>query len=175
MEITEIAGNERMRRGVGGGVVSGLVSGLVLAVYLTVMNVAQGGDLWIAAKGAALPFLGERVHQPGFDAAAVLLGVLCHMAISIGWGALFGAIVYGLSKGLTVLAGIAWGIVVWIGMYYAVLPLVGAGDFARSVPVSSAIVTHVLFGLVLGIAFLPYQRTVTRTTDLPTHHVPLPH
>ena len=175
MDGTHIDGNERMRRGVGGGAVAGIVAGLVLAAFLTVMNLSQGKDFWVGFKGAALPFLGERVHQPGFDALAVSLGVACHMAISIGWGVLFGALAYGLSKGFTVAAGALWGAVVWIGMYYVVLPIVGAAEVTRSVPVLHAIATHVLFGLVMGLAFLPYQRSVVRTTDLPRHQVPLPH
>ena len=171
----KIETDERLRRGLGGGAVAGIIAGLVLAAFLTIMNVRHGQDVWVGLKGAALPFLGARVQQPGFDALAVLLGVVCHMAVSIGWGVLFGAIVYGFSKGLTVAAGAVWGIVVWLGMYYAVLPAVGAGDLPRHVPVVNAILSHVLFGLVLGIGFLPFQRTVTQTPRLPTeHHVPQP-
>jgi len=34
--------------------------------------------------------------------------------------------------------GALWGIVVWLGMYYVVLPLVGMGQVARSVPLAMA-------------------------------------
>jgi hypothetical protein len=175
MDNSRSAESERWRRGLGGGIVAGIIAGAVLSVFMTIMNLTQGKDVWVGMKGAALPFLGERAHAPGFDAGAVVLGVLCHFAVSIGWGGLFGVIAYGLSKGMTVLAGALWGIVVWLGMYYAVLPLVGAGEVTRSTPVVQAITTHVLFGLVVGLGFLPYQRTVVRTSDFPTHHAPLPH
>jgi hypothetical protein len=174
MEDVRSVESERWRRGIGGGFVAGIVAGLVLSVFMTAMNLSQGKDLWVGMKGAALPFLGERVHQPGFDATAVPLGILCHFAVSVGWGMLFGVIAYGLSKGMTVVAGAVWGIVVWLGMYYAVLPLVGAGEVTRNTPVPMAIATHVLFGLVVGLGFLPYQRTIARTSDFPTHHAPLP-
>jgi hypothetical protein len=166
---------ERLRRGIGGGAVAGVVAGLILALFLTVMNLTHGQDLWVGLKGAALPFLGERVHQPGFDAVAVMLGVLCHTAVSVGWGVLFGAIAYGFSKGLTVAAGVVWGVVVWLGMYYAVLPAVGAGDLPRSIPVANAIASHVLFGITMALAFLPFQRAVARTPSAPTEfHAPQP-
>ena len=67
-------------------------------------------------------------------------------------------LVYGLSKPMTLLASLAFGIAVWLGMYYVVLPLAGLGDMARGSPISSAIMTHVVFGLGLGVGFLPFQR-----------------
>jgi hypothetical protein len=176
MNAAKIDGNERLRRGLAGGAAAGAVAGLVLAAFLTVMNLTHGKDLWVALKGAALPFLGARAAQPGFDALAVCLGVVCHFAVSIGWGILFGVIVYGLSRNLTPVAGAVWGIVVWLGMYYVVLPAVGAGEVTRATPVSNAIVTHLLFGISLALGFLPYQRTVEHPTGFPTEHgAPLPH
>lgn len=174
MDNIRNAESERWRRGLGGGIVAGIIAGAVLSVFMTIMNLTQGKDIWVGMKGAALPFLGARVHEPGFDSVAVPLGILCHFAVSVGWGALFGVITYGLTKGMTVLAGALWGIVVWLGMYYAVLPLVGAGEVTRTVPVVHAITTHVLFGLVVGLGFLPHQRTIARTSSFPTHHAPLP-
>jgi len=145
------------RRSVTGGIVAGLVSGVFLSAMNTAMMLARRGDVWSGLKGAGMPFLGERAAQPGFDAGAVLVGFLSHLAVSATWGLLFGVLFYGFSKGLTVVLGALWGIVVWLAMYYVVLPLVGLSAIARSVPVGSAIFFHVLFGLVVGIAFLPFQ------------------
>jgi hypothetical protein len=44
-------------------------------------------------------------------------------------------------------------------MYYVVLPLVGMGFVADQTPLAIAVVNHVVFGVAVALAFLPYQRT----------------
>ena len=171
----ETRATERIGRSVGGGVVAGLIAGLVLSLFMVVMNVLKGQDVWLVMKGAGLPFLGERAAQPGFDALAVVVGVLCHFAVSAVWGALFGLLFYGATKGATVAWGAAWGIVVWLGMYYVVGPFVGVPDLPKHVPVATAIAQHVLFGVVVGLGFLPFQRTVSSVQAPPLQRgMPLP-
>jgi hypothetical protein len=58
---------------------------------------------------------------------------------------------------MTLLAGVLWGVVVWLGMLYVALPVLGFPAGGNS-PLPVAIFTHVLFGVVLAAAFLPYQR-----------------
>ncbi len=155
----------------GGGVVAGLIGGIVLAIILAIVQVAYGGDIWVALKGASTPFLHERAAQPGFDGPAVALGLVIHFAISIVWGVLFALIAFGLSRGATVLAGAVWGVVVWLVMYYVVLPAVGLAQVARSQPIVNAVVGHVIFGLAVGLGFLPFQRPRVVT---PVGGAPLP-
>lgn len=147
------------KQAIKGGAVAGLIAGAVLTAFLMALVMIKGGDVWSNVfKGAAAPFLGAAATRPGFDPGPVMLGAIIHFAISIGWGIAFGLLVYGLSKPMTLLASLAFGIVVWLGMYYVVLPLAGLGDMARGSPISSAIMTHVVFGLGLGVGFLPFQR-----------------
>jgi len=141
-----------------GGAIAGILAGLILALFLVATSLAGGQDAWMALKGAGAPFLGQRAMQPGFDALALIVGALCHFAVAIIWGVAFGLLFFGLHKTTTMIAGLFWGFVVWIGMYYMVLPVLGLGDVARGTPISLAIVSHLLFGVVLGAAFLPYQR-----------------
>lgn len=147
-----------------GGIIAGLIGGAVSSVFMTIMNLAKGQDIWIGMKIAGMPFLGERAMQPGFDLGPVLIGVLSHFAVSIGWGVLFGLLFYGASRGATLVGGALWGIVVWLGMYYVVLPIVGLAELARMAPVGMAVFEHVLFGLAVGLGFLPFQRRRTRRT-----------
>lgn len=153
---------ERTSRGrghaLGGGVVAGITGGVVLTIVLAIATVASRQDLWPAFKGAAFPFLHERAHQPGFDGAAVLLGLICHLAVSIAWGVLFAAIFFGLSRGPTLLAGLVWGMVVWLVMYFVVGPLVGLPQMAKG-PMTMPIIMHLIFGFTIAVAFLPFQRT----------------
>jgi hypothetical protein len=144
-------------RAIAGGVVAGILAGLVLNVLMAAMTVSAGGDVWSAFKGAGMPFVGERAAQPGYDPLAIAAGILGHYLVSIGWGVLFGLLVYGLDRGLTVLAGAAYGLVVWLAMFWLVLPLAGLGAMSEQGANGMAVVTHVLFGLALGIGFLPFQ------------------
>lgn len=146
------------RRVVKGAVVAGLVSGGLLTVLMTAMSALRGKDIWFGMKGTAAPLLGERAMSSGFDALAVLLGIALHLFISVGWGLGFASIFYGLSKKATVLAGAFWGIAVWLGMYYVVLPLVGLASMRAGAPLSRVVAYHVFFGLILALAFLPFQK-----------------
>lgn len=141
-----------------GGVVAGLIAGVALSLLLVLMTRSAGGDIWAALKGASAPIYHERAHAPGFDAGPIALGILFHLAVSVVWGVLFALIFYGLSRSATVLAGGLWGIVVWLTMYYLVLPAFGLGDLVAHAPVQRAVLSHVVFGLIVGLAFVPYQR-----------------
>jgi hypothetical protein len=163
MSEIEVLTPKLRRRLIGaGGVVAGIIGGIAVSVALMVMAASHGQSLWSVTKGAALPFLGRRVMAPGFDGPAVLLGLVCHFGISIIWGLLFALLAFGLSRPATVLLGAFWGIVVWLVMYYAVLPIVGAGAIPHNVPVVAAVVNHLIFGLGVGLGFLPYQRPHAR-------------
>jgi hypothetical protein len=150
------------RRAATGGIVAGLIGGLVLAAFLLLVNLLQGQDFWSVMKLAAAPFLGMRAQVPGFDTVAIALGLLCHFAVSAIWGLLFGLAFHGLSRKGTLVAGAFWGIVVWVGMYFVVLPIVGLGAMAGQVPVLLSLVEHVLFGVALAAAYVPYQRQAPR-------------
>jgi hypothetical protein len=150
------------RRAATGGIVAGLIGGLVLAAFLLLVNLMQGKDVWSVFKFAATPFLGMRAQVPGFDALAILFGSLCHFAVSAIWGLLFGLAFHGLNRKGTLVAGAFWGIVVWVGMYFVVLPMVGLGMMASQAPVLLSLVEHVLFGVATAAAYVPYQREVPR-------------
>lgn len=149
-----------VKKAVGGGIQAGLVGGAAIALFLIVVAVSSGGTVWSVLKGAAAPFLGAQAATPEFALGPVLLGSVLHFAISAAWGAAFGVLAYGLSRGATVVAGLGWGLVVWLVMYYVVLPLAGLGAMVAQTPAVMAILAHLVFGLALGLAFLPFQRRI---------------
>jgi hypothetical protein len=163
----------RARQGGKGGVVAGLVGGIVLSVWTLFVGAIQGRDFWVGLKAAGYPFLRERALAPGFDGRAILVGGLCHFGVSIAWGIGFGLIAYGLSRAGTVAFGALWGLVVWIGMSFVVLPLVGAGALARGEGIVLAVSEHIVFGLALALAFLPFQRPAP-VVSRPLRRRPLP-
>jgi hypothetical protein len=136
--------------GAAAGVAAGAVLGLLMAVF------HPAGEHWVALKIAAYPFLGDRVLEPGFDALAVALGVGTHVAISVFWGVLFGSIAHGIGRAATVWAGAFWGVVVWLCMFGLVLPRLG-GHLAQGGGTPGVLLAHLIFGVVLGAAFLQFQ------------------
>ncbi|HJQ75070.1 MAG TPA: hypothetical protein VJ814_09300 [Gaiellaceae bacterium] len=42
-------------------------------------------------------------------------------------------------------------------MYYVVLPALGLGGLAAAAPVAFAIFQHLLFGVAVGAAYVPFQ------------------
>jgi hypothetical protein len=54
-------------------------------------------------------------------------------------------------------------------MHWVVLPVLGYADVSRAVPVNVALFEHLLFGVAMGIAFLPFQRPyLVRTPGIVT-------
>lgn len=141
-----------------GGALAGLAGGFAISVMTVASAVINGHDVWPSFKAAALPFMGTQVFAPGFDLPAVMAGVSTHFFVSMLWGAVFAVVAYGLSRVSTLVAATAWGLVVWFGMHWVALPLLGYGDVTRAIPVNMALFQHLLFGLAMGIVFLPFQR-----------------
>jgi hypothetical protein len=147
-----------VRRAAARGAFAGLAAGIFLSLLMTGMSAARGKDIWYGIKGAAAPFLGERATQAGFDLPAVALGLVSHLLISAIWGALFAMLFFGASRLTTVVAGALWGFVVWIGMYYVVLPIVGLAAMQHDAPVGRAIAFHLFFSVAMTAAFLLFPR-----------------
>jgi hypothetical protein len=159
--VEGVTSERKARQALWGGTVAGLMGGLVLTGFTSIVDLVRGRDLWTGLKMAAYPFLRDRVMAPGFDPEAVLKGVMCHLAVSLIWGVLFGLIAYGMSRSATVWFGLIWGIVAWIVTFYIVLPLATASLLTRGTPTLLAVGQHVLFGLTVGLTFLRYQRTIS--------------
>lgn len=146
------------RRGVKAGAIAGLIAGLVLTAFMAAMSYNRGADIWYGMKGAAAPFLGARATSPGFDLQPVALGLAVHLGISLAWGALFGLFAARMSTLVTMLFSVGYAFIVWLGMYYLVLPAVGLSNMRNDAPASRAIMFHMLFSVVLGASFLMVRR-----------------
>lgn len=162
-----ITTKEELRIAVKGGVVAGLVGGLTLGLFVLLVVLWQQGYVWVALKFPSAPFLGERALAPGVDVPAMALGLLVHGAVSIVWGIVFAVLAFGLPRPTTLLAGALFGVLVWIGMFYLVLPILDLSYLAAQVSVSLAVFEHVLFGFAAGAAFVSFQRPVV--AHAPSH------
>ena len=141
------------------GVIVGTAAGIVSAIFATAISLATAEDIWVGAKAAGYAFYGDRTLLPGFELDLIIVGVLTHFAVSIGWSIPFVLLFWGLSPRATLIAGILWGLGVWIVMFYIVLPLVGAAKVAAMTPVGRAIVEHLFFGIAVATGFVGFQRS----------------
>jgi hypothetical protein len=159
----------QVERAAKGGVIAGLVSGVVISVLLAVINAVEGKSVLGGLKVACYPFFGQRVFEPGFDHVTIVAGVASHLAVSVVWGVLLGLLFFGLNKGMTLLAGAFWGLLVWVVMLYVAVPALGFPPGGNN-PMSMAIITHLVFGVTLAAAFLPSQRELPpMQRPTPTH------
>jgi hypothetical protein len=140
-----------MSKSMRSGAFAGLIAGLVTALFGLVRGALAGDDLWGLTKMPAIPFLGDLARRPGFDLVPLLAGGAIHLAVSAGWGLLFGLVARGHRVATTIGLGALWGVVVWLVMFHVVLPIAGADG------VEGTLGEHVVFGVVLALAYLPFQ------------------
>jgi hypothetical protein len=111
-------------------------------------------NLWAPPQG-----IGQAVGfgHPGHDFQFVpfIAGLIGHMMNSVVLGAIFIAIALAvrLQGGLLVVAGMVWGLIVYVVMYWVILRglLSGTSDsFLSSNPEWAWVVGHLMFGAILG-------------------------
>lgn len=147
---------------VGVGALAGVVGGAVVMALSMLFMIARGGDAWQAMKLASHPFAGHDAFLAGFDVGTVVLGLAVHHAVSAFWGILFALLFRGIPLFATLVAGIAWGPIVWVNMYYLVLPAIDAEEIARIAPVPLAVLEHLLFTLTIALVMMPFQKMLAR-------------
>ena len=138
--------------------ISGLIVGLLDATAACVNAYLQRG---ITPAGVfryvASGVLGKEAFKGGLDIAA--LGLLFHFIIAIGWTSLF-FVAFNKLKVLQmnkIYVGLCYGIFVWLGMNFIVLPLSNVPPLVyRLVPTIIMIGIHI-FVIGLSISLLANQ------------------
>jgi hypothetical protein len=138
-----------------GGAVAGLFGGLVFSSLMVAAH--SGAERWYGLKLPAYPLLGERALRLGPDPVATAIGVASHLVVACTWGVLFAALVPRVSRVATVALGALWGLAAWLVMFLVVLPAL-ARPLAEGGGSTGTMVSHLLFGLAVGVGFLPFQR-----------------
>jgi uncharacterized YccA/Bax inhibitor family protein len=140
-----------------GGTIDGLIGGLAMAVVAAIISVMQGGDIWLESKQIATIVYGPAaLAQEGFNFGPVLVGTLLHFAVSAALGAIFGIVTRRLLRltsdfGTYVLAGLIYGMLVWLLAFFVVLPLFNPALLESYAP--SFIVQHLVYGAVTGLVY----------------------
>jgi hypothetical protein len=140
----------RLRDGIGAGAVGGVAS----AVWALLMSPILGTDLVRETRLAAGPLLGVTALAPGNAPLALIVGGASHMAVAVAWGVVFALGWRGRSPGETLLAGVPFGILVWLAMFHGVLPLLGATWVIAGLSAARAMTEHVVYGLGVALGLL---------------------
>ena len=144
-----------------GGAIAGTLD-ILFAISLAVFN---GRTATWLLQTVATGVLGEAAYAGGTPAA--ILGLAAHFALSLGWAALFVTIAARLPRvlGSPIVAGLIFGIVVFLGMRLVVLPFSAFPFPVRLVSLSAGLdlLSHLfLFGL--PIALVAARALVPRRT-----------
>jgi hypothetical protein len=140
-----------------GGALAGLGGGLAMAIAGAVISVSLGGDIWLEAKQIAAVLYGPAVvAQPGFIAGPVIVGTLLHLLVSTVLGAIFGIMtrrVLHLTSdfGTPLMAGLIYGMLIWVLGYFVVLPLVNPLLLETYAP--AFVIQHLIYGAVTGLLY----------------------
>jgi uncharacterized membrane protein YagU involved in acid resistance len=150
-----------------GGVLAGLAGGVAMAIVAALLAAWMGQDIWHEPKRIAAIVYGPAAFaQAGFELGPVLVGTLIHLLVSALLGALFGIVTrrwlhMTSDFGAPVLAGLIYGMLIWLVAYFVVLPLLNPALLDIYAP--AFIIQHVVYGVVMGLCYMllrpePYAR-----------------
>jgi hypothetical protein len=140
-----------------GGTLAGLGGGLAMAIVGMLFARILGQDAWLEPKQiAAVVWGAAALTHTEFDAAPVLVGTLIHFVTSAVVGAIFGIVTrrwlhLPSDFGTPVLAGLVYGLLVWLVAYFVVLPVVD--PFLLDSYAPAFIIQHIVYGVVTGLLY----------------------
>ncbi len=134
--------------------VPGLVAGMAFAMWAMFVAIFAS-KLWAPPQGIAQS-VGIGSQGWDFQFVPFILGMMGHMMNSIIIGLVFLAIAAALRlRGVVlVAAGMMYGVVVYLVMYYPILRGIlsnTSGSFLTSNPEWSWVLGHVMYGMILGL------------------------
>jgi len=158
-----------MRSNITAGIIAGLIAGVVMGIMMTVMQAPtpEGGSIPMMAMVAMV-----------VKSKSLVVGWLYHLFNSAVIGALFGWFLgsrvtnYGNASGW----GAAYGFIWWLLGGLILMPLfLGMPAFAplqmpmmRGTAMAS-LIGHLIFGVILGVLFLPLRGTARTTLGNARH------
>jgi hypothetical protein len=127
------------------GLLKGILAGIVMLLYLLVSGFFRGDD----------PLLALARFSP-IENATPFLGLLVHLGVSAIYGALFGLLCWffiirrqmNTGRWTLVLAGLAYGLLLWLIAQVLLLP--GSGSGLAQFGAGNLAVGHLIYGAVLG-------------------------
>lgn len=128
----------------------GIAAGLAATAALSMIMIAKG-------MMGLMPQLDVIAMLSSMMKTAPVVGWIMHFMIGmLAWGLGFVAFYRFLPGSSDLSKGISFGIVAWVMMMLAIMPMAGAGLFGLKMGMTAPIMTlmlHVIFGAVLGFTY----------------------
>jgi len=135
------------------GAIAGLIAGMVLAMWAMIIGAFTPGSGLLAPPQGIAQALGIGVPGHQVQAVPVIVGLMLHMMNSAVLGIVFALLVAKLAPAAKIVAGMMFGIAVYVISFYAILRGVlsaNAESFLTANPTWSWFVAHLMFGVALG-------------------------
>jgi hypothetical protein len=130
------------------GALAGLLGGVVMAMWSMVVLAATGVGFWASVNLIAHTVWRGAPTDGSFSIAALLLGLMVHMGMSVVFGVILATLVGRLAGTLpAVVAGMTFGLVLWLVNQYVIWPAIDETTAQAFTPWVLA-VGHLMFGLV---------------------------
>lgn len=131
----------------GATVIAGLGAGLIFLAIELITGFVWGFDTPFGPADVLLIALTEQTVAGGFDFGLLFLATLFHLFTSIILAFILAFIIYRWSKGVAVLVGAVYGLVVYFVAFYLFSIVIGDIATARGVVM---LANHILFGALIG-------------------------
>lgn len=138
---------------------AGVIGGVVfLVMEMLLVWLAMGESPWGPPRMIAAIAMGQEVLPPPatFDFVIVLVALLIHFALSVGYGLLLGWIVHRMGMGVALLTGAVFGLIaVYLVNFHLIAPMLFPWFTMAQNWVS--VLSHLVFGLVVAGAYVAYR------------------
>ncbi len=135
--------------------VAGVVASLVIAMWEMIVEaiIPDGAGFFgapVAIGATVVRDLQGSANPIEFHALAFVAGLMGHMMNSVILAAIFGAVVArrALSATATIVAGMGWGVAVFVAMWYVVVPLVD--PLMLNLNAAAFFAGHLMWGAAIG-------------------------
>ena len=132
------------------GIVAGIIGGMLMAALTMMATAASGMGLLAPLKLIAATFFGKEATAGG--AGVLLVGLMLHMMNAAVLGVIFAALIRRIEGGgAAVVAGLAFGIAVWLATTFIALPVADPIMRAAVATIPGVwFVAHMFFGVGVG-------------------------
>ncbi|MGB3232960.1 MAG: DUF6789 family protein [Mycobacterium sp.] len=156
------------------GAIGGAVGGALMAVWSVLAMGLTGVGYWTPINLFAHTAFASAPLGATFSLPALIIGLLIHFAVAIGFGVVFAAMMTPARGWLPTTAtsagsGLVYGLVIWLVMHFLVWSSADAVAASAFTPWIFA-VGHLIYGLTLGLALGRVQRTVGPAASRPRVH-----
>lgn len=136
-----------------GGTIAGIGGGLAMIIVAALLTTAIGEDVWREPREIAQPLFGGAA---AVGAAPIVAGTILHFLMAALFGAAFSLVSRRLLRlpsdyGVPVVAGLIYGLMLWVLAYFVVLPILNPALLDTYAP--SFIIQHLVYGVVTGLIY----------------------